>query len=163
MISPYARFRALRMAIEGHRAMPEVAVVSLKTVARAQLRLNWSKGRIRNRELDEALHELAHYQDRPLKLVTCHHPLVDADTKSSGSTHGGRRALAALARAGADAVLSGHVHDAFDLTVDAAGGLPIRLIGAGTLSQRIRTTPPGYNRLEWDPQGGLKVLPQVMG
>lgn len=162
MISPYSRFRALRKAIEGHRAMPQVAVVSLKTVARAQLRLNWSKGRVRTRELDEALHELAHYQDRPLKLVTCHHPLVDADTASSGSTRGGRRALAALARAGADAVLSGHVHDAFDLTVEASEGLPIRLIGAGTLSQRIRTTLPGYNRLEWNAADGLRVMPKTM-
>jgi 3',5'-cyclic AMP phosphodiesterase CpdA len=163
MISPYGRFRALKQALEGHRALPEVAVVSLKTVGRAQLRLNWSKGRIRTHELDETLHELARYRDRPLKLVTCHHPLVDADTESSGSTRGGRRALAALARAGADAVLSGHVHDAFDLTIEADGGLPIRLIGAGTLSQRIRTTPPGYNRLEWDPEAGLRVLPQAMG
>lgn len=162
MINPYARFRSLKQALEGHRALPDVAVVSLKTVARAQFRLNWSKGRVRNRELDETLHELAHYQDRPLKLVTCHHPLVDADTASSGSTRGGRRALAALARAGADAILSGHVHDAFDLTVEVEEGLPVRLIGAGTLSQRIRSTPPGYNRSEWDPVGGLNVVPQTM-
>lgn len=161
MISPYGRFRKLRAAVEGDRVLPGLAVVSLKTVGRAQLRLNWSKGRIRGRELDDTLRGLAHHADRPLRLVTCHHPLVDADTKSSGSTRGGRRALAALARAGADAVLSGHVHDAFDLQVDAAG-LPIRLIGAGTLSQRLRSTPPSYNRLEWDAAEGLKVLPQVM-
>lgn len=162
MFRPYARFTALRAAIEPERAISDVAVVSLKTVGRAQWRLNWSKGRIRPGELDETLLGLARHEASGLKLVTCHHPLVDADTKSSGSTRGGRRALAALARAGADAVLSGHVHDAFDLTV-TAGDLPIRLIGAGTLSQRLRSSPPSYNRLTWSPAAGLAVRTEVFG
>lgn len=160
MVSPYARFRALRKAVEGDRNQSELAVVSLKTVGRAQLRLNWSKGRIRNSELDETLRGLASHADRPLRLVTCHHPLIDADLSGSSSTRGGKRALAALARAGADAVLSGHIHDAFDEVIEA-DGLPIRLIGAGTLSERLRTTPPGYNRLEWSAAGGLTVHPQT--
>ena len=161
MLAPYTRFRSLRGVIESGRDLPDVAVVSLKTIGRAQLRLNWSKGRVRDRELDQTLHALANQQDRALKLVTCHHPLVDADTEGSGSTRGGKRALAALARAGADAVLSGHVHDPFDLMVEA-DGLPIRLIGAGTLSQRLRATQPSYNRLEWTADGGLKVIPQTL-
>lgn len=161
MLAPYARFRSLRGVIENGRDLPDVAVVSLKTIGRAQLRLNWSKGRVRGRELDQTLHALANQHDRALKLVTCHHPLVDADTEGSGSTRGGKRALAALARAGADAVLSGHVHDPFDLMVEA-DGLPIRLIGAGTLSRRLRATQPSYNRLEWTAEGGLKVIPQTL-
>ena len=32
------------------------------------------------------------------------------------------------------------------MTIEA-DGLPVRLIGAGTLSQRIRSTPPGFNEL----------------
>ena len=156
LTSPYARYAALKAEAEGVRELPGLAVVSLKTVARAQWRLNWSKGRVTRPALDHAVHGLAHHADRALRLVACHHPLVDADTRSSGQTRGGRQALAALARAGADAVLSGHVHDAFDLMVDA-DGLPIRLIGAGTLSHRLRATAPSYNRLEWSPLGGLSV------
>ncbi len=38
------------------------------------------------------------------------------------------------------------VHDAFDLLEPTAAG-PIRMIGAGTLSQRIRSTPPSFNEL----------------
>ena len=93
---------------------------------------------------------------RPLRLVAGHHPLIDADTRSTGSTRGGRAALAALAAAGAQAVLSGHVHDPFDRTVHA-GGHSIRLIGAGTLSERLRSTPPSYNRLEWSAEARLTV------
>jgi hypothetical protein len=44
------------------------------------------------------------------------------------------------------AVLSGHVHDPFDLTKETANG-PIRMIGAGTLSLRTRSTPPSFNEL----------------
>lgn len=156
MLRPYARFRALKATIERSRPIPDVAVVSLKTVGRAQWRLNWSKGRIRASELDATLHALSGHQGQGLKLVTCHHPLVDADTKSSGSTRGGRSALAALARAGADAVLSGHVHDAFDLTIEV-DGLPVRMIGAGTLSTRLRSSPPSFNRLDWSRENGLAV------
>lgn len=153
---PWRHYDALAATVESDLALPDLAVVPLRTVAAAQWRLNWSKGRVGNRDLDEALNDLERHRARPLKLVTCHHPLVDADTEGSGSTRGGKRALAALARAGADAVLSGHVHDPFDLMVEA-DGFPIRLIGAGTLSQRLRATRPSYNRLEWSAEGGLKV------
>ncbi len=151
---PYARYHELADRIDCGLDLPQLAVVPLKTIARAQFRLNWSKGRVSNPDLDAALASLERQRDKPLRLVIGHHPLVDADTESSGSTRGGKRALAALARAGADAVLSGHVHDAFDMTLDAEG-LPIRLIGAGTLSKRLRSTPPGYNRLEWNETDGL--------
>ena len=151
---PYARYHELAERIDCGLDLPQLAVVPLKTIARAQFRLNWSKGRVSNPDLDAALASLERQRDKPLRLVIGHHPLVDADNESSGSTRGGKRALAALARAGADAVLSGHVHDAFDMTLDAEG-LPIRLIGAGTLSKRLRSTPPGYNRLEWNETDGL--------
>jgi hypothetical protein len=55
-------------------------------------------------------------------------------------TRGGTRALAALAKRGVLAVLSGHVHDAFDIEQPTEHG-PVRMIGAGTLSQRLRATP----------------------
>ncbi|MEA1052090.1 hypothetical protein U5801_20090 [Lamprobacter modestohalophilus] len=47
------------------------------------------------------------------------------------------------------AVLSGHVHDAFDLTQETVQG-SVRMIGAGTLSRRLRSTPPSFNELRWD-------------
>jgi 3',5'-cyclic AMP phosphodiesterase CpdA len=159
---PWKQYTALQAAVRRGTVPDDIAVVSLGTVAAAQWRLNWSKGRVRQGELDTALGALERQRSKQLRLVTCHHPLVDADTKSTGSTRGGKRALAALARAGADAVLSGHVHDAFDLTVDA-DGLPIRLIGAGTLSKRLRRTAPGYNRLEWSAGQGLRVIHRSLG
>lgn len=159
---PYARFRQLRAAVHSELNVDGVRVVPLKTVSRAQLRLNWSKGRVDPGALAAALADLGEAADKCLRLVACHHPLVDAGIHSSGATRGGRAALAALAHAGADAVLSGHVHDAFDMRVEA-GGHTIRLIGAGTLSARLRKSPTGYNRLEWSHESGLAVTVRHKG
>ncbi len=155
-LHPFRRYHALKAAVEDRVDLADVAIVPLITVARAQFRLNWSKGRVGNAGLDAALQGLAHHSGAALRLVTCHHPLIEADTHGTASTRGGSRALAALARAGADAVLSGHVHDAFDKQVEVEGQ-KIRIIGAGTLSQRLRATRPSYNRLEWSVQDGLVV------
>jgi len=157
LIRPYDRYRALEAGVACDPDLPGVGIVPLKTIARAQWRLNWSKGRVSARDLDAALRGLGVRSDKALKIVAGHHPLVDADTDSSGSTKGGRAALAALARAGADVVLSGHVHDPFDLTLELEEGLPVRLIGAGTLSQRLRSTAPSFNRLEWSEEAGLAL------
>lgn len=153
---PYAHFHALKHRLGSEIALPDVAVVSLKTIARAQFRLNWSKGRVSQPDLDAALHGLMRHRAAPLKLVACHHPLVEADTQGTASTRGGKRALAALARAGAGAVLSGHVHDPFDKQIEVEGH-SIRIIGAGTLSQRLRCSPPSFNRLVLDGAGGFSV------
>lgn len=163
LFKPYERFHAMHRAVHRDLVLEGVALVPLKTIGRAQWRLNWSKGRVRRHELTETLAGLAAAGvstagTRGLRLVACHHPLVDADTHSTGSTRGGREALAALARAGVDAVLSGHVHDAFDRVMQV-NGHTIRIIGAGTLSERLRTSPPSYNRLEWSAEHGLSVLP----
>ncbi len=159
---PYDRFRAMRAAVHSELNLEGVSLVPLKTIARAQWRLNQSKGRVSSRDLGQTLSGLAAVQHAAIRLVACHHPLVDAGTHSTGTTRGGRQALAALAGAGVTAVLSGHVHDAFDLGVETGGG-PIRLIGAGTLSQRLRASRPSYNRLEWSLTSGLAAQVETMG
>ena len=161
LLRPYQRFQAMRAGVHSELTLPGLAVVPLKTIARAQWRLNWSKGAVRKDALDGTLQQLDSASEAALRLVTCHHPLIDANTHSTGSTRGGKQALAALAAAGVDAVLSGHVHDAFDMMVEA-DGRPIRLIGAGTLSERLRATRPSYNRLEWTAEGGLRAQSHAM-
>jgi 3',5'-cyclic AMP phosphodiesterase CpdA len=146
VIDPYRRFRALDSAIERPLLLDGLAIVRLPTTAAAQWRLNWSKGIAGARALGRALAEIDAVAPGRAVLVTCHHPLVEVGTRGRALTRGGNLALAELARRGVLAVLSGHVHDAFDLARQTPAG-PVRMIGAGTLSQRLRTTPPSFNEL----------------
>ena len=157
---PYRRFRTLETAVERPIALPGVTLVPLKTTARAQLRLNWSKGRVGQSSLAACLAAIDALPAGTRALVACHHPLVETGTHGSALTRGGERALAALAQRGVLGVLSGHVHDAFDIVHQTAYG-PVRMIGAGTLSQRVRTTPAGFNELTLT-QGALSVEVRTM-
>jgi 3',5'-cyclic AMP phosphodiesterase CpdA len=145
---PYRRFRAVEAAVERPLVLADVEIVPMKTTARAQWRLNWAEGRVDRPSLAGAVARVRARGEGKLALVACHHPLVDLPTMQvAGRTAGGAQALQALADAGASAVLSGHVHDGFDVT-HLAGERPIRLIGAGTLSERVRQTRPSYNLIE---------------
>ncbi len=143
---PYERIRGIERLVERELDLAGVAVVPLKTTARAQWRLDWSKGWVTRDALDRTLAAIDALPHGTAAIVTAHHPLVEAGTKGRALTRGGERALHELAKRGVAAVLTGHVHDAFDLIKETPAG-PIRMIGAGTLSQRIRSTPPGFNEL----------------
>ena len=157
---PYRRFQKLERSIERSLDLPGVSIVPLRTTARAQWRWNWSKGRVGERRLARALGLIETAPPGHMKLVAAHHPLIEAATRSTASTRGGPKALAALAAAGAHAVLTGHVHDPFDIE-HVSNGRSIRLIGAGTLSERVRDTAPSFNEL-LTTDGGLRVVVRVM-
>ncbi|OYW47125.1 MAG: metallophosphoesterase [Sphingomonadales bacterium 32-68-7] len=146
---PYRRFRAIQHLIEREIELPGLAIVPLKTAVRMQPRLNWSKGWVTPRALRKCLAQIDALPAGTQALVAVHHPLREVGTRGTALTHGGRRALAELARRPVLAVLSGHVHDAFDIVEQTPNG-PVRMIGAGTLSQRLRSTPPSFNELAWD-------------
>jgi len=116
---------------------------------RAQPRLNWSKGWITGRALKKCLAAIDALPPGTKALVAVHHPLREVGTEGTALTRNGGEALAELARRPVAAVISGHVHDAFDIMEDTANG-PVRMIGAGTLSKRTRSTPPSFNEIEWD-------------
>ncbi|MBM3928482.1 MAG: metallophosphoesterase [Sphingomonadales bacterium] len=159
LFRPYRRYLKLESMIEKPLELPGVAVVPLKTTTRFQWR-NWSKGSVSDGSLKRALAGLADADAAAVKVVACHHPLIEAGTTATARTNGGRDALAALARAGADVVLSGHVHDPFD-KLHREGDRTIRLVGAGTLSCRTRDTRPGFNELRID-GGKVEVLHRAM-
>lgn len=144
-LAPYDRFCAVARFVNRPIDLPGVSIIPMMTTARAQWRLNWSKGAVTSHRLERAVRAVE-ASPRRHRLVACHHPLVDPATRGSARTRGGRAALAALAGAGATAILSGHVHDPYDEMVEVAGR-PVRLVGAGTLSERLRESAPSYNAI----------------
>ncbi|MBK5932313.1 metallophosphoesterase family protein [Halochromatium salexigens] len=146
---PYKRIRAIADKVEVEIDLPGLAIVPLKTVARWQPRPNWSKGWVTEAALERCLNRLDALPEGTQALVTAHHPLREAGTQGTALTRHGQKAMTELAKRKVLAVLSGHVHDAFDLTEETGQGA-VRMIGAGTLSRRLRSTPPSFNELRWD-------------
>lgn len=152
---PYHRYHAIERIIEQPLDLPGVTIVPLKTTSRAQWRWNWAKGYVSRSALAKTLALIADAPKDRLIFVAAHHPLIEPHTKATAQTHRGAEAIAALAEAGADAVLTGHVHDAFDIA-HKVEGRTIHMIGAGTLSERTRVDPPSFNEIRIE--GGAFVV-----
>lgn len=140
---PYARIDRVKRAVETRVELDDCVFVSLKTTARAQWRLNWSHGHVDEKSISRAEAALREVPEEKLAIVAAHHPLVErAGFESKGKTRGGKDAMQRIAVAGCDVILTGHVHTPFDLEQ-----LGVRMIGAGTLSERLREHPPSYNEI----------------
>ncbi|WAT17168.1 metallophosphoesterase [Aurantiacibacter sp. MUD11] len=148
-LDPYRRMRSIADKVEREIDLPGLAIVPLKTVRRWQPRLNWSKGWITDPALERCLTAIDALPPGTQVLVTAHHPLREVGTQGTALTRHGLKALTELAKRPVLAVISGHVHDAFDIMEETAEG-QVRMIGAGTLSKRVRSTPPSFNELRWD-------------
>jgi 3',5'-cyclic AMP phosphodiesterase CpdA len=146
---PYKRFEGMQSLVEREIDLAGLALVPLKTVRRWQPRLNWSKGWVTDAALARCLAMIDQLPAGTRALVCVHHPLREVGTQGTALTRHGTKALDELAKRGVIGVLSGHVHDAFDIHESTPHG-DVRMIGAGTLSQRTRSTPPSYNELIWD-------------
>lgn len=158
--APYQRYAAIEEMIEEPLEIPGVTIVPLKTTARAQWRWNWSKGRVSAGSLRKSLAMIEAAPPGNLIFIAAHHPLIDGPTTGTARTRHGDAALTRLAAAGAHAVLSGHVHDPFDVPVERADWV-IRMIGAGTLSKRTRNSPPAFNEIRID-AGHFETLARTM-
>lgn len=161
---PYRRYRRLDDAVGSRIESDDVVLVPLKTVVRAQPRFPWSDGIVTRKALGKTLTILADLKSDPrTKIVTAHHPLLGPDNGRRNPTIGGTRAFAAIAAAGADAVISGHVHYPFD-QVRQAGEHSTRMIGAGTMSTRLRHgAPPSYQVLTCGREGSIDVDLRQLG
>lgn len=155
---PYARFGSLEQAVGAEIALEHALIVPFDTNVPAQLRWPWSDGVVTRRNLDAALARLEALRSDPRpKLVACHHPLLAEEDGRKNPTIRGDMAFAELAAAGASMVLSGHVHFPFD-QVRSRQNHAMRMVGAGTLSTRLRkNAPPSYNVVRIDAAGIIEV------
>src|ERR1700712_1041809 len=153
--APYRRFRAIETLLERQLDLPGIAIVPLKTVTRAQWRFPWSNGWVTDQALAETLGAIDALPAGKREIVTAHHPLTERDPTGKLLTINGTATMEALAKRGILAILTGHVHDAFDIEQPTPAG-PLRMIGAGTLSKRVRSTPPSFHELTID-ETGIRV------
>jgi 3',5'-cyclic AMP phosphodiesterase CpdA len=122
----------------------EVRICALNTARGMQGRLNWADGVIDLEDLDEALALLAKGSASAWRLLICHHPLDEPGlSRVSVETKRGGEALKRCLDANVDAIFTGHIHDAFAHAVGTSRR-PMVQMGSGTLSTRLRGTPPSF-------------------
>ncbi len=150
-LTPFARYQRYIGSPNGVEFdSPAVAARTINTARGAQPRLDWSKGAINLEQCRLTVCDLAAGAPGALKVVACHHPLVEAlDTPVTGGVHRGDEAARLLAKGGADVILTGHVHNPFASPLKF-GDEHTYAVGAGTLSTRLRGTPPGFNCIAAD-------------
>lgn len=149
---PWRRFEAT----VGHPAhdhefrSPGLMVRGVNTARGWQARPNWSKGVIDLDQTRRAADALAGAPEGALRVLACHHPLIEMiGGPMTGEVKRGEAAAKIFAAAGVDLVVSGHVHVPFALPI-ALGDKCSYAVGCGTLSQRERGAPPGFNCIAWD-------------
>ncbi len=150
-LTPFARYRRYIGKAEGERFDgASVSARLINTARGAQPRPDWSKGAIDLEQCRLAACDLAAAAPGALKVVGCHHPLMEAlNSPVTGGVHRGEAAARLLATGGVDLILTGHVHNPFASPAPFADRLTYA-VGAGTLSTRLRGAPPGFNCIVGD-------------
>lgn len=145
---PYRRFKAIEDRLEAELELPRLAIIPLKTTTCAQYqRFPWSNGWVTKEALAQTVAAIDAQPEGTRILIAAHHPLTERRERDNKLlTINGTKTMEALAGRKVAAILSGHIHDPFDLTEQTPAG-PLRMIGAGTLSKRIRSTPPSFNEI----------------
>lgn len=162
LFDPWGAFqKATGHPAHDHQFLSPALMVRGVTTARGwQARLNWSKGVIDLDQTRRAAEALRRAPSHALKIVACHHPLVEMiGAPMTGAVRRGEAAALIFAEAGVDLIVTGHVHVPFALPLHL-GDRASYAVGCGTLSRRERGEPPGFNRIEWD-EDEIRVTPMA--
>lgn len=145
--TPWRRFeRALGGRVVPRLETGPLVIETLHTARRAQMRLDWSLGRV-SRGAAASLASQLDQSEQPTKLVACHHPLM-APGGLSGRANTKRGADAAEILASAsDLVLTGHLHRTFALPVVGDTHVCWFVGASTTFSERTRVEPAGFNEI----------------
>lgn len=149
---PWGRFQD-RFGVEDGAAWrgPGVTVTSLNSARAAQIRWNWSKGAVARSQIRRVVRDLEAAPAGDLKVVVCHHPLMEIlGGPMTARVRGGVDAANHFVQAGADVILSGHIHLPFVSAIPFGDGRT-QAVGSGTLSHRERGAAPGFNVIEVRP------------
>ncbi len=159
-LQPFNRYRRwIGEPYGGSFASADLRVEMINTSRGAQPRPDWSKGAINLERCREAAAALADGPAGALRVIGCHHPLIDLPgSPVTGGVHRGALAADLLSEGGVDLILTGHVHVPFAIATPYADRLTYA-VGASTLSRRVRGAPPGFNVLDVD-DGCVRVTAQ---
>jgi len=149
LIRPFAGYRrAMGAELEPMLDCGDLLVIGVNTTDP----MAWQRGVLRGRSLRRVADRLARARPGQLRVVALHHPLTTPPQTGKSPMRGAERGARALARAGADVILSGHLHiwaaAPFALHEGARSMLCVQ---AGTsLSSRVRGEDNDLNVIDFD-------------
>ena len=151
LYAPFERYRkSLGEPWASSFEAPGLSARAFNSSRGAQVRINWSKGAVRESQVRRLVTSLDGVPAGNLKLALCHHPLMEVTGgPMTGNVRGGAEAVSILAEGRVDAILTGHVHTTFAHALPCEDGKTYA-IGAATLSLRERGQPAGFNIIEWE-------------
>ena len=150
ILRPWGRYRRWIGPIEGEvHDSPGLSVRTLNTARGIQMRRNWSKGSADLADFRRGAAALSEQApDGALRVIVCHHPLLEVlGEPITAEVSRGKAAAAILAEHKVDLVLTGHLHIPFAVTLPV-GDERTHSIGGSTLSMRQRGVPLGFNVIE---------------
>ncbi len=141
-LRPFHRYRkAIDRDLEPKLEMESVVVAGVNTVNR----FSWQRGRFSRHTVRRMRDAFADAGTR-LRVVVLHHPLEHGPDVEKRLMRGAHDALSAMQEAGADVVLSGHLHNTVTMPFSIAPGC--LFVQAGTvLSDRLRGEDNTFNLL----------------
>lgn len=151
MLDPWRRFRRY-IGPEDFQTLElgNVFILGLNSARRANASFNWSLGRLSPRQLSTAKKILKAKSRAALRLVAFHHPVLPGAGRAGNALiNKPRAAMNNFAEAGADLLLTGHVHIA-QARLHKTDHRPLLVTAAGTAtSTRLRGEAPSFNLLRW--------------
>lgn len=156
MVSPYGNYcRAFGAELEPHFTSDDLLVIGVNTTR------PWrhKDGEVSAEQIERVAQHLRRITPRQLRIVVVHQPVeVISDSDRENLLHGYREAIKSWAAAGADLILSGHIHYPFVRTLhgaqtQTAAVRPAWAVSAGTaVSSRVRDgMPNSVNLIRYDP------------
>lgn len=147
VVSPFERHDSYFGDLAGPITAKDAVLVGLNTSRGWQTRHNWAEGSVNLEDLEDALVDADEGANKTGMLI-CHHPFLSPpQAPMRTATRRGRRASRRLAQSRVRYLLTGHVHAPSVLVVNHHGRAYVA-VSAGTLSTRLRETPPSFNLIE---------------
>lgn len=137
---PFKRYDAFLGRFERHHRLGQISVLGLNSARGMQARRNWAEGSINLESLSEDIDRFGPH------ILVAHHPFIQPPgAKLKVRTRRGERALDLAAKGGVKLILTGHVHEPSSFEHQADSGEKLVSISCGTLSSRLRQSPPSLN------------------
>lgn len=141
-LRPFHRYkRHIHRELEPTLETEDAVITGVNTVNR----FSWQRGRLSRHTIKEISRAFSSAGKR-LRVVVLHHPLEHGPDVEKRLMRGAHKALVALDQAGADVVLSGHLHNTVTRPFAVAPGCLFVQAGTG-LSNRLRGEDNTFNLL----------------